>query len=209
MQTLERTSAQPKPQRYSPEEYLALEDAADFRSEYINGIITPMAGSSVNHNRLSRNACNAIDTAFFDNGFEVFIADIKVWIPEQRVYTYPDVMVVAGEPIYVEGRSDIITNPQVIIEVLSDSTEDYDRTDKFLLYRSLPSFQEYLLIDQTQIRVEQYVKTGLRQWSMQEYIPEDQKLALATIPLEITLNALYHKVQFPALVHPPKLEPSA
>ncbi len=190
------STRQPAPQRYSPEAYLALEDTAALRSEYIDGAINPMAGSSVNHNRLSRNICNAINTAFFNHGFEAFIADIKVWIPERRVYTYPDVMVVAGEPLYVEERSDIITNPQVIIEVLSDSTQDYDRTDKFLLYRSLPSFQEYLLIDQTSIRVEQYVKTGLRQWSLREYVPEDQSILFATIPLEIPLSTLYNKVQF-------------
>ncbi|NJM56499.1 MAG: Uma2 family endonuclease [Synechococcales cyanobacterium RU_4_20] len=196
MQAPALTQPQPTPRHPSPEAYLALEDAAEHRSEYINGVILPMAGSSTNHNRLSRNICNAIDTAFSNSDFEPFIADVKVWIPERRVYTYPDVMVVAGEPIYPEGRSDIITNPQVIIEVLSDSTQDYDRTDKFLLYRSLPSFQEYFLIDQTCIRVEQYVKTGLRQWSLREYVPEDQSIMFATVPLEIPLSTLYNKVQF-------------
>jgi Uma2 family endonuclease len=194
MQALEQLKRQ-----YSPGEYLELEDAAEFRSEYINGQIIPMTGGSVNHNRLSRNMCNAICTAFTDNRFESFIGDVKVWLPEQRIYTYPDVMIVAGEPIYLGDRSDIITNPQVIIEVLSTSTMNYDRGEKFLAYRSLPTFQEYLLVDQRSVRVERHTKTGIRQWSMQEYTSEDSSIVFATVPFEISLATLYNKVQFPTV----------
>lgn len=186
-------------EHYSPEEYLALEDAAEFRSEYINGQIIPMAGGSINHNRLAGNMYSALNIRFADNGFEPFIGDVKVWLPEQRIYTYPDVMIVAGEPIYFENRSDIITNPQVIIEVLSSSTMDYDRGEKFLVYRSLPMFQEYLLVDQRSVRVERHTKTGIRQWSMQEYTSEDTSIIFTTIPFEISLATLYKKVQFPTI----------
>jgi Uma2 family endonuclease len=194
MQALEQLKRQ-----YSPGEYLELEDAAEFRSEYINGQIIPMAGGSVNHNRLAGNLYSALNIRFADNGFEPFIGDVKVWLPKQKIYTYPDVMVVAGEPIYFEDRSDIITNPQVIIEVLSTSTRDYDRGDKFMFYRSLPSFQEYLLIDQKSMRVERHTKTGIRQWSMQEYTAEDTAITFATVPFEISLATLYNKVRFPTV----------
>lgn len=192
MQALEQLKRQ-----YSPGEYLALEDAAEFRSEYINGQISPMAGGSVNHNRLAGNLYSALNIRFADNGYEAFIGDVKVWLPQQRIYTYPDVMVVVGEALYFEDRSDIITNPQVIIEVLSTSTRDYDRGDKFMFYRSLPTFQEYLLVDQQSMRVERHSKTGIRQWSMQEYTAEDTSIVFATVPFEISLAMLYSKVQFP------------
>jgi Uma2 family endonuclease len=194
MQTLEQLKRQ-----YSPGEYLKLEDAAEFRSEYINGRIIPKLDGTVNHNRLVGNLCSALNNRISDHGFESFIFEVKVCLSEGRVYAYPDMMVVAGEPIYFEDRSDIITNPQVIIEVLSTSTRDYDRGDKFMFYRSLPSFQEYLLIDQKSMRVERHTKTGIRQWSMQEYTAEDTAITFATVPFEISLATLYNKVRFPTV----------
>ncbi len=90
----------------------------------------------------------------------VFMGDVRLWIPKRRIYTYPDVMIVAGEHEYFNNRTDIILNPQVIVEVLSKSTKGYDREDKFEAYRTIETFREYLLIDQTRIHVEQYSKTG-------------------------------------------------
>ena len=105
-------------------------------------------------------------------------------------------MIVAGEPEFLNNRRDIITNPQVIIEVLSKSTKGYDREGKFEAYRTISSFQEYLLIDQTRIHVEQFSKTAKKRWTLCEYDEEDQAIALTTVPFEISLQDLYNKVNF-------------
>jgi Uma2 family endonuclease len=105
-------------------------------------------------------------------------------------------MIISGKPEFFNNRQDIVINPRVIIEVLSKSTQDYDREDKFQAYRTISTFQEYLHIDQTQIRVEQYFKTGKKQWSLREYDAEDQAIAFNTVPWEISLADLYNKVKF-------------
>jgi Uma2 family endonuclease len=181
---------------HTPEEYLALEEAAEYKSEYIDGEIIPMAGGTVNHNRITLNFSAALNFAFKQQDYEAFMSDMRLWMPQKRIYTYPDVMLVAGEPQYYNNRTDIITNPQVIVEVLSKSTKGYDREDKFEAYRAIATFQEYLLIDQTRIRVEQYSKTANKRWSFQEYDQEDEKVSLTSVPFEISLQDLYHKVQF-------------
>jgi Uma2 family endonuclease len=129
------------------------------------------------------------------------MGDVRLWIAQKRTYTYPDVMILADEPEYFNNRLDIIVNPQVIVEVLSKSTKGYDREGKFEAYRTIPTFQEYLLIDQTRIHVEQYSKTGKKQWALREYDEEDEVIALVTVPFEISLQELYNKVQF-ELVEP-------
>jgi Uma2 family endonuclease len=105
-------------------------------------------------------------------------------------------MIVSGEPEIFNNRTDTILNPQVIVEVLSKSTKGYDKEDKFQAYRTIPSFQEYLLIDQTRIHVEQFSKTGKKQWNLREYDEEDEAIAFVTVPFEITLQDLYDKVNF-------------
>jgi len=153
---------------YTPEEYLAIEEFSEYKSEYINGQIVPMAGGSTNHNRIALNFSSTLNFAFKQQDYEVFIGDVRLWIPEERIFAYPDVMIIAGEPEYVNNRTDIIVNPVVIIEVLSKSTQAYDpcgiceaaRGKKFNAYRTIPSFQEYLLVDQTRIHVEQSFITG-------------------------------------------------
>ncbi|MBW4683683.1 MAG: Uma2 family endonuclease [Komarekiella atlantica HA4396-MV6] len=186
---------------YTSEEYLELEEAADYKSEYIDGQIIPMAGGTANHNRISLNLGSALNFAFKQQNYEVFAGDLRLWIPQKRIYTYPDVMILADEPEFFNNRRDIILNPQVIVEVLSKSTKGYDREDKFEAYRTITTFQEYLLIDQTRIHVEQFSKTGKKQWNLREYDEEDEAIALATVPFEISLQDLYNKVKF-ELVEP-------
>ncbi|MBH8576002.1 Uma2 family endonuclease [Nostocaceae cyanobacterium CENA369] len=182
-----------KQRYYTPEEYLKLEEVADYNSEYIDGKIIPMLGGTANHNRISLNLGSALNFAFRQQNYEVFAVDLRLWIPQKRIYTYPDVMIVAGEPAYFNNRTDMITNPQVIVEVLSKSTKGYDREDKFEAYRTISTFQEYLLIDQNRIHVEQFSKIGKKQWTLREY---DEAIALATVPFEISLQDLYNKVNF-------------
>jgi Uma2 family endonuclease len=188
---------QPEQQYYTPEEYLALEDAAENRSAYHNGAIIPMTGGTTNHNRIARNLSAWLHFASKDEDeYENFIGDVKLWIPEANIYTYPDVMVVAGAVEYHNDRSDIICNPKVIIEVLSPSTEDYDRFGKFALYRTLPSLQEYVLINQTGIHVQHYTKQAPKRWLLQDLDAEDTQIQFASIPFAIALDDLYRKVQF-------------
>jgi Uma2 family endonuclease len=124
------------------------------------------------------------------------MSDVRLWIANRRIYTYPDVMVVAKEPEYYNDRTDMITNPQVIIEVLSDSTKGYDSSGKFEAYRTIPTFEEYLLVDKSKIYVEQFSKTGNKRWSLREYDAEDEAITLTSVQVQISLADLYNKVKF-------------
>ncbi|PSB14087.1 hypothetical protein C7B69_19440 [filamentous cyanobacterium Phorm 46] len=184
-------------QRYFTEEqYLALEETAEDKNEYLNGEIIPMTGGSTNHNRLAGNVYIALNLALPEQEYDVFIGDVRLWVPKVRLYTYPDVMVIFGEPEYHNNRTDMITNPQVIVEVLSKSTKNYERGDKFKLYKTIPSFREYILIDQTQINVEQYSKTENKRWLYSEYDEEDTALVFNSFEVEVPLSAIYKKVNF-------------
>src|ERR671932_1365456 len=181
---------------YSTEEYLALEEAADYKSEYIDGEIVPMAGGSTNHNQIAGNFYAELSFAFKKLDYRVFMSDVRLWIPQRRIYTYPDVMVVVGEPEYYKNRTDTITNPRVIIEVLSASTKGYDRSKKFETYRTIPTFEEYLLIDQTRRYIEHFSKTDKKRWSFCEYDESDDAIALSSVSFEISLADIYNKVNF-------------
>ncbi len=185
-----------KQRYYTPEEYLELEEAAEYKSEYIDGQIIPMAGGTVNHNQIALNLSTELNFAFKKQNYRVFMGDVRLWIPQKRTYTYPDVMILAGEPEFFNNRKDIILNPQIIVEVLSKSTKGYDSEDKFQAYRTICTFQEYVLIDQTRIHVDQFSKTGKKQWTLREYDEEDEAIALVTVPFEISLQDLYNKVKF-------------
>lgn len=181
---------------YTPEEYLQLEAKADGKNEYRDGEIIPMTGGTTNHNKLAGNFYVCLSLALNDLNYEVYIGDVKLWIPRYREFTYPDVMVIEGQPVYYGTNTTTVTNPRLIAEVLSKSTKDYDCSDKFLYYRSIPEFQEYILIDQTRYYVMQYVKTSENQWIMTEYEAEEDNLILASINVELSLSQLYKKVNF-------------
>ncbi|OCR00204.1 hypothetical protein BCD67_21260 [Oscillatoriales cyanobacterium USR001] len=181
---------------YSPEEYLALEEVADYKSEYIDGEIYPMTGGSTNHNKIAGNFYAELNISFKKLDYEVYMGDVRLWIPKRRIYTYPDVMVVVGEPEYYNNRTDTITNPKVIVEVLSKSTQGYDKSEKFDYYRSIPTVEEYILIHQNKVYVEQFYKTGKKRWSFGEYDAEDEAIALNSVPFQISLTDVYNKVKF-------------
>jgi Uma2 family endonuclease len=184
-------------QRYFTEEqYLALEETAEDKSEYLDGEIIPMTGGSTNHNRLAGNVYIALNLALPEQEYDVFIGDVRLWVPKVRLYTYPNVVVILGKPEYHNNRTDMIRNPQVIVEVLSKSTKNYDRGDKFTFYKSIPTLREYILIDQTKINVEQYSKTENKRWLYSEYDEEDTALVFNSFQLELPLSAIYKKVNF-------------
>ncbi|MGL5033456.1 MAG: Uma2 family endonuclease [Microcystaceae cyanobacterium] len=125
---------------------------------------------------------------------KAYIGDLRVWIPTDRRYTYPDVFVIQGQPQFEENRQDIVLNPTVIIEVLSRSTSDYDRGDKFKFYRSIPTFQEYWLVDQYQIQVDQYYKTDENTWLYRTYENLQDIMRSPTLNLEIESQTIYEDV---------------
>lgn len=183
------------PPIYSPEDYLALEIASETRNEYINGEIIPMAGGMPNHNQIALNIAGTLNFLLKRQPYRVFVTDQRLWIAQYRVYTYPDVMVVSGDLFLQEGRKDTITNPTLIIEVLSKSTGSFDRDKKFNFYRSLPSFQEYLLVDQYRYSVQHYVKISTKKWEFQEYDSLEEEIKFSTVPGAITLTEIYDKVE--------------
>ncbi|MDY6782815.1 MAG: Uma2 family endonuclease [Cyanobacteriota bacterium] len=180
----------------SREEYLALEKKAEYKNEYRDGKIIPLTGGTTNHNKIAGNFYRQFPWTIDEQDYEIYMGDVRLWIPEYRIYTYPDVMVVRGEPIYEGKGTTTITNPCVILEVLSNSTKGYDRGDKFKSYRSLPSFQDYLLIDQYSYYAEQFAKNAEEKWVFTEYEGEDAILSLASIDFKIPFSSLYQKVNF-------------
>ncbi|ABA21065.1 Protein of unknown function DUF820 [Trichormus variabilis ATCC 29413] len=181
---------------YTPEEYLELEEKAEFRSEYRNGEIIPMTGGTTNHNKIALNTAFALKSALRAQDYEIYMADVRLWLPRYQQYTYPDVMVIQGEPVYAGTNTTTVTNPSLIVEVLSKSTKNYDQGDKFHYYRPIPEFQEYILIDQYQHHVMKYVKTAADQWLFTELESDSATLSLSTVDLQISIPEIYEKVSF-------------
>ena len=179
---------------YSPEEYLELETVAEYKSEYHDGQIIPMAGGKPNHNKIALNLSSTINFALKGTSYDVFMSDLRLWIPECRLYTYPDVMVVHTPLVFAENRQDTIINPLMIAEILSDSTEKYDRGDKFRMYRTIPCLQEYLLVSQTAMQVEKFTKNDANQWILSEYAGKEAKITFNSFEFEIGLDELYDRV---------------
>ena len=194
-----QVTEKPTAQRYfTEEEYLALEEAAEDKSEYLDGEIIPMTGGSTNHNQISGNLYIALSLALKKQNYRIFMGDVRLWMTKKRIYTYPDVMVIPGKPEYFNNRKDTVMNPQVIIEVLSKSTKAYDRSDKFKFYQTIPTFQEYVLIDQSQVYVEHYCKLANKRWSYSQYDEEDAALVFSSFQVEVPLADVYEKVDFEA-----------
>jgi Uma2 family endonuclease len=181
---------------YSPEEYLELEINSEERHEYIRGDIIPMTGGTLNHNKIALNLSSSLNFALKRQPYDVFVTDQRVWIPEAQIHTYPDVMVVAQPLEYAENRRDTLTNPLLIAEVLSKSTRSYDKDEKFAAYRTIPSFQEYLLIDQYRLHIEHYSKTEPHKWVFIEYDDPTIILSLFSLNFQIEIADIYDKVDF-------------
>jgi Uma2 family endonuclease len=187
--------AQTEKSNYTIEEYLEFELNSDERHEYINGEIVPMTGGTPEHNEIASILNAILRISLKGKPYSIFVADQRLWIPDRNLYTYPDVMVIQ-RPIQLQtGRTDTITNPLAIAEVLSKSTKSYDRDEKFAAYRTIPTFQEYLLIDQYTPHVEQYSKTDSQKWIFSEYDGLESSLVLASIPVEIRLLDLYEGIE--------------
>ncbi|MCU0540852.1 MAG: Uma2 family endonuclease [Oscillatoriaceae cyanobacterium Prado104] len=181
---------------YTPDEYRQLEETAEFKNEYRDGEIVPMTGGSINHSRIIRNLSRALGNSIEGTVFELFHGDLRLWIPQYRRGTYPDVMAIEGDPVFTEGRNDEILNPILIVEVLSKSTKGFDREEKFRLYRSIPQFREYVLVSQYEFLVSQYIKNESNQWLFQEYEGESATISFTSVGVQISASTIYNKVVF-------------
>jgi Uma2 family endonuclease len=181
-------------QYLSVADYLQLEDAAEERSEYCNGEIFTVSGNTLNHNRLLLNTAGELKAKLKKMPYLVFMIEVKLWIPQRNNFKYPDVMIIEGQPQYYENRKDILLNPIVIIEVLSDSTKDYDRGDKFQHYRTLESLQHYILINQDSIQVEHFKKIAPFEWLLTELNQIEATLKLTNPDLTLALSDIYDRV---------------
>ncbi|MBD2188973.1 Uma2 family endonuclease [Pseudanabaena mucicola] len=180
----------------SPAEYLNLEVKSTNRHEYRQGEIIEMTGGTPTHNEIIGALTVILRVSLKGKPLQVFVTDQRLFIPDRQAYTYPDVMVVSRPIALQEGRKDTVTEPILIVEVLSNSTKNYDRGEKFADYRSIPSFQEYLLIDQTKPHVEHYLKQGANQWLLREYSQLENRLELTSLGIEISLSEIYENVEF-------------
>ncbi len=176
------------------EEYFAMEEAAVEKHEYHQGKILAMAGASQNHHRISLDLGTRVNLALSGTSCEAY-AEMRLWIKSKNVLTYPDLVIVCGKAEFYEGRDDTLTNPLVIFEVLSDSTKVYDRGEKFEFYCSIPTFQEYILIDQHHIHVEQMYRETPNEWLISKYNQITDILKLAKVDDQIALRDIYRRVQ--------------
>jgi Uma2 family endonuclease len=187
-----------KQRTYTREEYLEFEIASEERHEYVNGEIRLMTGGTPDHNDIASNLVVALKLQLKGKPYRTFITDQRLWIPDRNLYTYPDVMVIE-KPLQLQtGRTDTVTNPCFIAEVLSKSTQDYDHGEKFSAYRTIESFREYLLIDQYKIHAEHYVKTAANQWLLSEYDDPNIILSLSTFAAQIEVTTLYENTEVDA-----------
>ena len=180
---------------YTPEEYLALEEKAEYKSEYENGEIVAMAGGTFNHIRITSNISRFIGNKVSEDCSSL-PNDMKIWVEAISKFYYPDVTVLCGEPSFYRERDDTITNPIFIVEVLSKSTEAKDRGEKFMAYQTLDSLQEYVLISQNRPTIEQFIKQSDRSWKYLATIGLESSVKFESIGVELTLNEIYQRVNF-------------
>ena len=194
--------AAPVAQTYlTPEEYIALErkalpGAEIIRNEYLNGELIAMAGASRAHNLMTINISSALHARLRGSGCETYANEMRVSTPLTTSYFYPDVVVVCEEPRFEDDGFDTLLNPILLVEVLSPSTQVYDRGKKFAHYRQLPSLQEYVLVAQEQIHVEHYRRKE-KQWIFTDFQRREEILPLMSIQCELPLREIYELATFP------------
>jgi len=182
----------------TPEEYLAAEREAETKSEYYDGEAFLMSGASFEHNLIVANIIASLVQQLHGKECSVLLNDMRVHVPATGLYTYPDVSVVCGKPLLKEdGHLDTLLNPTLIVEVLSPSTANYDRGQNFEHYRSLKSFQEYLLVEQHACKLARYTRQPDESWVLKDYRGSNTRVELTSVGCVLTLADFYDKVTFP------------
>jgi Uma2 family endonuclease len=189
-------TSQPKTTYLTPEKYLAIERQNEYKSEYLDGEMVAMTGATRRHSIIAFNIANELGPQLKGRPCEAYISEMRVRIPE-RGYVYPDVVVVCGEPRLEDDYLDTLLNPTVIIEILSESTERYDRTKKFAFYRTIESLNEYVLVAQDEYRIEQYTKQPDGRWLLTDHRSLSDVVELASVQCTLALREVYEKVSLP------------
>jgi Uma2 family endonuclease len=182
----------------SPDEYLELERKADRKSEYFQGEMFAMAGATRWHGLIVTNLVRELSQQLKAKPCEVYSNDLRLRVSPSGLSTYPDVMVVCGEPQFAEVQKDTLLNPNLIVEVLSDSTRDYDRGRKFQHYRALPSLREYLTIEQDAPHIERWTRQPEDRWLLTEFSDLSQRIQLTSVDCFLPLTEVYDKVDWAA-----------
>ncbi len=190
-------TALPQKKKYTPAEYLALEEKAETRSEYWNGEIVAMAGGNINHQQIVSNLTVEL-TNKVKGRCRVFPSEMKVWVKKRDKFFYPDLTVICDKPNFYKNRRDTIDNPRLIIEVLSKSTASFDRAEKFLSYQTLESLHEYILISQEKATVEQHIKREDGNWIYQATIGIKSAVTFPSVEATLDLKEIYDLVEFEA-----------
>lgn len=186
---------------FTAEEYLLFEEQAEQKHEYHNGNITPMPGGTIEHNQIAANLVRAIGNSLIvhEKLCRVLSSDMKTWIAPVRRFVYPDTTIICEKPVFFKERRDVITNPLLVAEVLSDSTEAYDRGKKFECYSLLSSIKEYVLVSQYEPKVETYFRKHDRpdDWQYHREAGLNTSIYLQSIGCTIPLKEIYYLIEFP------------
>lgn len=184
----------PNPKYISQEEYLEMERSAIEKHEYYKGEVFAMSGASLPHNLIFKNTYLTLGIKLKGKKCQPFGSDLRVNIPKNTLYTYPDITIICGKPQLTDDNQDTITNPTVIIEILSKSTRDYDRGQKFALYRDITSLKEYILIDSENVAVEKMSRNADSSWTLRDFGSIDDSFTIASIDVTLALSDIYFEV---------------
>ncbi len=188
--------ALPMKKKWTVEEYLAFDRAADVKHEYLDGEVYAMAGAKPEHNIIAANTVITIGSQILSGNCTIFSSDQKVDIGQAGLYAYPDIAIVCGQPIYDDQAGDMLRNPTLLVEVLSPATEKYDRTEKFRRYQSCASLRDYVLIAQDRVLVEVFSRQADDRWLYQAAYDLDSTIALESIGCTLALADVYRRVSF-------------
>ncbi len=179
----------------SEKDYLDKERLAVEKHEYFKGEIFAMSGASIAHNKIAINSISDIFIKLKGKKCQPFGSDLRIHIPKNTLFTYPDISIVCDEIETTDDKFDTITNPSVLIEILSPSARNYDKGEKFTLYREIDSLQEYILIDSERIMVEKFIRNSDNSWQLTEYRTIEQSFSIATVGIEMFLLDIYDGVK--------------
>jgi len=183
--------------KITEEEYLAMDRAAEVRSEFLDGEMWAMSGGSMQHSQLQANLIAELVAALRGTACRTFTSDLRVRVIPHRMYAYPDVTVVCGKPLLADDRQDILVNPTAIFEVLSPTTERYDRGAKFRHYLTIDTLKDYILVDQFEMRIEQYTRGTEGAWMFRAYRQPHDELKIDSIGVALPLARIYDRVELP------------
>ena len=190
-----KVSTQPQP-RLTPDQYLELERRASIKSEYFRGEMFAMSAASYRHNLIAANIIGELGSRLRGQDCTPLGSDMRVATSPAALYTYPDVVIVCGPPRFLDQQFDTLLNPAAIFEILSPSTQDYDRGSKFELYRTIPSLRDYILIAQDRVHLEHFSREPNGNWLLQESNQLDSSLTIPTLDLSLPLAEIYRRVAF-------------